>query len=156
MELKKYRGYEINYNENAEKFVAYTQDGEEVESNSSLKILKLTLDKICKKQIKRIAVLHREGDEISEAIVTSIASGRRDGCWLIDPKTKRRAKNGGYYNDLYKPNERNHKLAKEINAIKKQIITLEHEAEKKEAKLEEYPLKELRRAMGYPDEENDE
>lgn len=133
-----YKGFNIQFEASRDGFSAFL-DGERALENTSLKALKLEIDKQVKKGFKRFNVYSRgrwgHGDKFEVWSVTSIVGGN---AWLIG-KSKNREKVQTH--GLIPVNDHNTKIVGEISAIENQIEKLGEKKEALEQKLKYFEVK---------------
>ena len=124
-QIKEYKGYIINFDEFNEQFIARNKKGEDIASNLSIKKLQEILDKIQKKDFKRISVWHN----LKKYEITSFNS--EDGSvWISNEKDREKERSyGEVFSDLYGDTPENQEIMAKVIELKKQKERIANEIE---------------------------
>lgn len=146
---KKYKGFDIWFEEKEDCFLAY-KDGERFAKNQSLQQLKNYLDISLKKSFSRLPIYwEREYDEITEGEITSFNSCEKK-VWITYGKEKSREKVSLSWgiSHLVHRTSNNLKLLQQIYSLESQAGKLIKEREKLKKKLTRYSYEELCKLTG--------
>ena len=154
MEIKKYKGFDVDFDESKDVFTAY-KDGYEFAQAPSLRQLEKHLDAVTKKVFNRLPIYKYEGntyeeDELVETgEITSFNSLQKE-VWITYGKEKNREKvylSYGHYDILHKT-PHNLDLLKQILSLRAQIKKLTTSVETLENKLTAYTYADLCKLTG--------
>ena len=146
MEIK-YKGFDIQFEEEEDCFVAY-KDGDSFAKNQSLVQLKNYLDVTLKKSFKRLPIYKFSEIKIIEGEITSFNSCEKEA-WITYGKEKTREKeNVAYSNCLIHKNTANLKILQQICSLTSQMDKLEKTKEELTEKLTHCTYEELCKITG--------
>jgi len=135
MEIKKYKGYVIFYDQEKNLFEAEIQTGEVVASNAELKILEKMLDKIITDGFKKIKTYYWDGEILKSVTITS-KNSQEKYVWLIFEDGRRMKERLRWKSDLLKPSEKNQAIIKEMLDLTQQLLKIRKDLEDLSKKAE--------------------
>ena len=150
MEIKKYKGFDVDFDESKDVFTAF-KDGDEFAQAPSLRQLEKHLDTITKKAFDRLPIYryNYNKDEFDEGEITSFNSLQKEA-WITYGKEKYREKvylSYNRYNILHKTSH-NSDLLKQILSLRLEIKILESKEGQLENKLTGYTYADLCKLTG--------
>lgn len=148
MQIKKYKGLDIDFNESTDVFGAY-KDGDRIAEAPSLRKLEKHLDIVTKKAFNRLPIYKYDTGELVEGEITSFNSLQKE-VWITYSEKKYREKvslRWSHQEILHKTPD-NLKLSKEISSLQSQAQRLDSKIYQLRNKLTTYTYGELCKLTG--------
>lgn len=136
-----YKDYKITYDGHLEKFKVVIGDGDY--KNSNLSSVRKYIDRLDKKDFKRVAVIIKDWEGLSDAIVTSFPENQEHSnykeCWVsFKDKSKYHQRSKISINQVFLDNPHNRKIFRQMEEKEDLIKKVKDQEEELRKSLETY------------------